>query len=233
MRALPLLLLLAGCGFFVPAPVVDSEAGVDPDPFDLAPGHGGTCDVETDCGGVTPVCEEGGACVQCTIDADCGDRLCVNGLCAECGEDADCPEADPICSPRGRCEPECDGACGDGDICHPDLSICVECVTAADCGDPGDVCTPELRCDECAGDGDCLADEVCVRGNCEECVQNTDCGADQICSASLNCIAPQCDVDGECTDVQDPFCVRSECVECRDDGDCPAGDTCRQDGQCD
>lgn len=89
-----------------------SQVGSCPAPQRCSPALGLclACITSDDCGGASPVCDDG-RCVQCSSDSDCSnredERLCLvaEGRCAECRDNTDCTDPErPVCSDEYECE---------------------------------------------------------------------------------------------------------------------------------
>jgi hypothetical protein len=63
-------------------PVCNGDASACPQPNAFCDDRGLCCAL-----GVL----EGAVCLECTCDAECGNRFCVNGFCNGCRTDCDCP----------------------------------------------------------------------------------------------------------------------------------------------
>ncbi len=204
------------------------------------------CGGNEPCAGANPVCHDPrGVCVECTADAHCNGHpdgsQCVDFQCQPCdpADHAACG-ADQLCCATGetfQCEATQGGAAGQceacGDACGTRSDVCTERGCA--CG-AGDACDPQGDepfcvggvCEECRGNGDCAADELCCAGTCEAtgpgandqcqqcgvaCAQETtdrcderDCG----CGAGGPCQGNMAVCDDE----------RGRCVQCLDNADC-------------
>jgi hypothetical protein len=109
------------------------------------------------------VCVNDALCTgKCSVDADCGDGVCVNGkFCC-----AVCPPTTTTSTLVGTCGAECSSGCGsclEGGIC-----VVAGGAACNHLGSTEDVCIPaHYGCDfaTCASDADCGAGKVCVLGD--------------------------------------------------------------------
>ncbi len=183
------------------------------------------CDPATNlgCGGVTPICDDGDACVGCTENDECGVGIqCLpDGSCAGCnpGNNAGCLADSPICDAGDRrCRP-----CRDDAECNGGYCFAGRC----------EVCDPE-------GHAGCGSDQLCCQNgaifSCAETTPGTQCAAcgvacdadgDPATNGSNVCADRTCRCGAlvECQDDQ-PYCLGDHpdgaCSECRDNGDCDA-----------
>jgi len=200
----------------------------------------------TSCGS-GDVCDGGGACVRCVVDADCGtDTECQHHAC---GTDHTCrvtdtPAGTPLASQvAGDCSVvQCDGLGGtlsvgddtdvvdDGNVCTDDVCIAGAPAhparpAATACGG-GNVCDGQGHCAQCLSARDCGADSAC---------QVHTCNADQTCGVSNvaqgtplptqtagDCSVAQCDGAGGVMAVNDDGDIVDDGNPCTDDV-CTAG----------
>lgn len=121
------------------------------------------CRNNDDCGGDTPLCDEG-SCVQCVLDTDC--------------TSPDAPRCDTAantctgCNAPGQCS-----RFGETPACNAADGTCVEC-TAAE----RDACD-EFACKTTPGEGQytCSEQEVGSATQCGTCVSDAACGANMAC----------------------------------------------------
>lgn len=179
------------------------------------------CTDDADCvNPAVPVCD-GGACVECLVDAHCADgELCdalTNSCAPACELDTDCWNPDfPYCNlATGSCV-----ACATDEHC-PDGMICDEatlsCVDRPGCGSDDD-CTDANRCDVSTG--------LCVG-----CLDDMDCGEDERCTDAQIC-ATGCESDDDCDDGTAPRCLDTGVCGCANDDECAAGLVCGDDAMC-
>ena len=185
------------------------------------------CNADTDlgCGGTTPVCNNGTACIGCRNAADCGPGVqCLpDGSCAGCNpnNNAGCNRDNPICDDANR-------------ACRP-------CRDDSEC--PGGFCF-EGRCEACDPEGHtgCPADQLCCQGGaaapyacagtspatqCAGCGVACDADNDPATAGSNACIGRTCRCGAgiECNGLQDRCLGVSPagiCSQCRNDVDCVA-----------
>ena len=97
VKALSIVVLLAGCELFVDVPNATLATGGD---------AASACTESTTCVAPTPVCEtSSGACVECVVAADCTDPakpFCGMNACRGCSIDAECPVSN-VCLGDGTC----------------------------------------------------------------------------------------------------------------------------------
>ncbi|MCA9557537.1 MAG: putative metal-binding motif-containing protein [Myxococcales bacterium] len=202
------------------------------------------CGSNAACGGATPFCDDAqGNCVECVVDAHCGQGQCVGGTCRQCdpADHAGC-NANQLCCANGQGVPECQ-ATGPG--LNDQCSVCgVACDQSRSntcssrscvCGNQG-LCgggTPlcndaNQTCQQCLDDGDCGNGTICVGGSCRQCDPNDNrgCGADgaqPICGANFTCRACTAGMAGDMECAADlrngDECVAGACENCDPSGD--------------
>ena len=176
------------------------------------------------------VCNEEACADGCARDVDCRDGFhCDGAQCAfGCRHDDGCSPGE-ICEGE-QCKAGCrpggqrGGHCPPGRVCKVGAAgaLCDSgCVNDNDC--PNGRCdrrAEECSDDECAHDGHCLGEEVCLAGACEAgCRVTAKCGRDEVCVK-----APGQDV-GRCDEGCEEGVPGHECDPgqvCRD-GECAAG----------
>jgi hypothetical protein len=159
-----------------------------------------SCRTNQDCP-AGKICGNGGQCVGCLTNAQCGDEICnvATGGCQPCAQNSDCT-APQLCAPDKRC---------------------VQCLSAADCI-AGDVCVAGSCTPACSIDAQC-AGGFCVSGACVSCRSTADCPSTEWCDNGA-CKA-QCTVDGDCTGGRVCDQTTRTCVlPCA--GGCTTGQTC-------
>lgn len=143
------IVLLAACGDDDSAPDdLSSERDGSAPQRVLPPADAGdreapvsaACNEDADCDRVVgrETCDRlRGICVECLIDAECGDGMrCIQRQCQE----------------EQSCENSLD--CSLAAVCDDDTGMCVECVAGSDC-DPGSLCA-DAHCEpRCDSDKDC------------------------------------------------------------------------------
>jgi Cys-rich repeat protein len=151
------------------------------------------------CAGVTPICT-GGACVGCTMNAQCGTgNYCDTGSGAclacsmtdpnHCGTAASpagclpmCTSTTPICSGGACTACTMDAQCGTGNFCNTSTGACIACSM-----------TDRLHCGTSATPAGCLSvcSGACVAGACAACTSNPQCSAGTYCDvgATGNCLS--------------------------------------------
>ncbi|MBN2498056.1 MAG: hypothetical protein JXR96_25930 [Deltaproteobacteria bacterium] len=180
------------------------------------------CTSDTDCTeSATPHCLIGdGVCVECTLDAHCGDPesfFCnasyqCEAVGPDCTGDPDCTEPDkPHCGLDGKCyacvtNDHCEGTW----VCQPTRHVCVECYLPSHCVSASLPFCYDLAnvCVECLDDMHCLAEEHCNLSS-HECT-DVICETDNDCPPGLHC-------------KQDS----GDCVQCLDHGQCGSNHWCR------
>lgn len=197
-----------------------------------APGTGGECAMDGDCG-------DGRRCD--TAPTDCGlsrcRPACVARTCTDVGQ------CDSWLCLDGTCtEPfECDAGVCPGDLeCDGTTRMCVEsvpetCTMDTDCATPGDICVNQMCIEpqSCTYSTDCPSDLRCIREVCREpctsadqcadnamfwtcdsatgeclqqCIGDQTCPAGFICegpSGAQVCVPPQCNMDADCPGAMD------------------------------
>ena len=171
-----------------------------------------------------------GACVQCTLDAQCGGAM--SGF---------------VCNGATQtCQPGCRGTngngCPTGAVCtSPDATIgsCVQCSKDADCGGPmsGAVCNAATSacgpgCRGMNGNG-CPTNQACTSmdatvGTCVQCVTDANCGgpaSGQVCDATTHQCGPGCRGTGGNGCPTSDVCTSTTaavgmCVQCTSDASC-------------
>ncbi len=162
------------------------------------------CLVDADCGGPMSarvcdgmICKDGCRGVGgngCMADKECTSKDATIGVCVECLVDADCGDlkSGKVCSGM-TCKDGCRGkdgnGCPDGLSCSSidaTIGVCFACSTDADCGAKGSgkVCDDLKTCvDGCRGTGGngCAVGLKCSSltaaiGDCQGCVTDADCG---------------------------------------------------------
>lgn len=203
---------------------------------------------------------EGRGCIEgrcafldCTFDAQCGERICNRGTCAlriTCDDERPC-DAGQVCESGacreacsadeecgafaqcdvGRCAQRCffDLMCG-GDLCDEGICVPAQCVDDADCPEDGATYACEAgRCNAyvpCAIDAECYdADYRCNElGRCE---MRPACRVDAECGAEALCLNALCRPAAPCDDNE--ACESNqECVASR----CASRLSCRSDLEC-
>ncbi|MBI3071596.1 MAG: hypothetical protein HYY84_05645 [Deltaproteobacteria bacterium] len=170
--------------------------------------------IETSCG--TQKCFDGGACVECLNDVDCGADggggiICDSNACrAGCRSDAECPVEIGCAQTCSQVTFTCTGACT-GDSCCSLEQICSSGVCAPGCYDDTR-CLPGRRC---TGNP----------GVCADCTSSADCAVGNYCAANV-CV-PGCDSDARCG-APTPKCdlAAKVCVECLEKIHCGSGEVC-------
>jgi len=120
-----------------------------------------SCNIDSDCSGLSAFCGDDGICVECLTDDDCEDEECI----------------------LGRCGPECevDTQCGLFEVCQDDACVYVGCQTDRECvlggGDSADqdprlsVCSIEDGIGTCVFpceiDAQCAPTEICLDSVCQ------------------------------------------------------------------
>lgn len=176
LEALLCLALLSGCGSIVVR--FPYDGGV------VASSR--RCSADHPCAAPL-VCDVGGECVECVVDADCGGATpACDGLskrCVACRGAVGCA-APYVCSPSA---PVCVLPCVDAVDCPGFIDgcragVCSACNEDADCG--ALFCdVPHGRCVTCLTDAQCGDATRCdpVNDVCVECVRNADCDASEVC----------------------------------------------------
>lgn len=154
-------------------------------------------------------CVGAGQCVECEVDADCGEltRGCTAGACegyrcvsrrAVEGTQCTTNSRPGTCTAAGACmcAPQCDKPCG-ADGCG---GQCPNRCGSQKCVD--DTCK---ECDPANGRLDCLQ----PNNPCQE----------RICQSDDSCSAPRPKANGTC----DGICLDGECVDCLTGRDCASG----------
>lgn len=170
----------------------------------LAPSNFGRCRVrqrcESDIDCRSGICRDvpalGRVCVECLIDAQCGNLSptprCIQNFCFECAADFDCPQERPRCIAASDCP--------NGAAC-----ACAVCRLDADCPE-GQLCDSQGRCEgfACESNQDCPTGRACEDGAC-----------------TGTCVPPGGDItdEGEC--CADVACVIGDADIC-----CDFGQTC-------
>jgi Cys-rich repeat protein len=180
------------------------------------------CLNDSNCGGATPVCVDGGICAQCGQNADCPDWApgCgASNLCNACAQDTDCPVTEK-CMASGQC------GCYSSSDCPTDVPVCVG---GDDAGTVG-TCA-------CLDSSLCQASNVCetrspyaiigtsgsgaqVGGVCiSACAANADCASSVVATAGTICDSTTgycvaCLLDSDCNGSADPaqLWVTPSCV---------------------
>ena len=178
------------------------------------------CTVELDCAldgdASGRVCEDG-VCgfAACTIDAQCGTRLCIGGTCA----------------PRVTCLN--DGQCDDGALCV-DNACRPACVADADCGvSLGgfglNTCVDGRCLARCLNDATCIGGGICEGNICitEQCQQPADCDGDNVL-----CTAGRCETFTPCASDEGCFDANLRCDLEGDPVRCVERPLCRNDAAC-
>ena len=179
------------------------------------------CEADADCAGAQTcvddtgglgyfVCQGGQGALGdvCAEGGDCASGFCNTDVCSDCEADADCPNA-------GNCVDDMAGVgyfvCEDG---LGDLGDA--CADGAECS--SGFCSADV-CSECAADGDCAANEICVddlAGAGYFICQADDLGAlGDVCAAGADCASGYCNNDA--------------CSECEGNGDCDVQQECAWD----
>jgi hypothetical protein len=192
---------------------------------------GGDCAIEQAASGTTcsedggSVCDDGGACVECLVDADCSNGACQSNECVA-----------PTCVDGEQNGSETDLDCG---------GSCAPCLNGQSCSQASD-CDSQFcdgsSCGPCGGDSDCaaVADSYCDGSNCvakkqngDNCTNDSQClsgncpGDDSVCcDAACGALCAAClmtktgSPNGQCANVsagQDPD------TECGDTGAASCG----------
>jgi Cys-rich repeat protein len=209
------------------------------------------CQNSSNCGGTSPVCSDGGTCVQCNSSTDCPDWTpgCQYNRCGSCASNADCPGTEQ-CN-YGQCQ------CSTSNDCPLDVPNCQDnstcaCNSNTDCPGgyvcetrypytvwdyntypavTGGACIPAcLTNADCAttfgGTGD--SNPVCdtTTGFCVPCVADTDCTATQ--DPTKPWITPSClgYVDGGAPNTNPPLPTGGGICGCSDTSQCNGGYYC-------
>lgn len=156
---------------------------------------------------------------DCSADAECAGRACIDGICCE----ASCADGCGTCNQPnqlGVCVPRADGApsyqdrCGSY-LCDGTSTSCPAiCRGNEDCTG-GSTCAPNTR--QCTGaDGTACQDDGtqvddagatvscapyrCVRGRCaERCLSNAECAVGSVCTPNGRCEATPAPAEGGCS----------------------------------
>ena len=223
----------------VEAPICGSDntcRGCDSNPeCELRNPNSDLCDDDTgqcvgcadadDCGGETPICEDG-LCVACDADADNCDEVddglvCADsGACVECLDNNQCDGETPICGDDAACEAcrvdtECAALEAGTPLCNLDVGDCRQCLTSDDCGDETPICNDAGFCQACGesgGDAACNDKDPALAacgesGECVECRVGESLqfcsGGEPICGADSTCEA--CNADAQCEELGAAF----------------------------
>ncbi|MCA9582090.1 MAG: hypothetical protein KC416_09870, partial [Myxococcales bacterium] len=180
------------------------------------------CATDLACAGLsvaTPFCSGLGACVECTMAAqcddsnDCTDDACTGNVCVITPTSSGTACSGGVCDGANACV-ECvgDGDCdGVTPVCNVGTNTCVACNDAGDCDDSNDCTDDACNANACANtataSGTACGGGVCDGANaCVECVGNGDCGGGTpFCNVGTNtcvaCVAAgDCDDSNDCTD---------------------------------
>ena len=162
------------------------------------------------------VCDGGGHCVTCAVDAHCDSGKCLDNVCLS-----------PNCTDEITNGLETDGDCG-GPSC-PSCLPGEDCLEGTDCS--SGVCAGEScqapTCDDGVLNGD--ESDIDCGGSCA-----TDCAAGSPCGSALDCISASC-VDSLCQpSCHDGMVNGSESdTDCGGSCDsCPSGAVCSSHGDC-
>jgi hypothetical protein len=189
------------------------------------------CQVDSDCGGATPVCDEtSNECTtSCTNTAECGGDKPVCNLdklvCVECLAPTDCKGSDTQCNTTSN--------------------QCVECVDDVPCAPASEVCdTTRNRCVQCRDDNQCTTNSTGTHCElqtnlCVQCLDDLQCPsvATSRCNLATHaCVG--CTADAQCENNLrcNVLLGGGTCVECLGEADCagnPIEDSCETtSGRC-
>jgi len=190
---------------------------------------------------LTGACGLSGECVECNVDAECGQGICDElGRCqaGACAEDLDCP-ADQRCVER-RCRLACvgDEGCGPGEVCDGAEGACVpvRCDAYGWCGRWGwQPVAGSLLCEyrPCYWRPEIMPGVCGLSQECVRCIEDVDCPAGEYCDRWGHC-----EPFHDCADPEGSGCANFQAcrdgrceLACQDDLDCGDG-TCDASGAC-
>ncbi len=226
-------------------------------------GTGGTTGTGQPDAGVCPCpknqyCDplDGGVCLVCVSDADCGgrfpvcdiDRRSINfGLCVACtAAESDCA-AGFVCDEISNnplfesCVADCRKSTAaapcpgnpildDWQHCDQSTGICLAgCTHASDCAPEEPFCNDAGGCVACLGPQDCpFFNPGCHGGACGFCLQTSECPPAQVCSSDrcMCAAASQCGIDAPVCEFRSETAMLGSCG-CGSSFDCaPSGRVC-------
>ena len=88
-------------------------------------------------------------------------------------------------------------------------------------------CPPPKICPECPPPKICPECTLCTEGNvcsstnkCVKCNTFEDCDPKHACNNDNKCVEVDCNINSDCTEIDNNFCLKNKCVMCKADPDC-------------